>query len=58
MIYLNLDEQRLREIGVYKTFYHKKIEEAESELEEALIQAQISKLDEEQTDILKRCKAI
>ena len=55
---MNLDEQRLREITEYKTFYYRKLEEAETELEHDLIEAQIDKLNTEQNEILKRCKAI
>ena len=55
---MNLDEQRLREITEHKTFYHHKLDEAETELEKDLLQVQIDKLNEEQSEILKRCKAI
>jgi len=55
---LNLDETRLKEIQTYKLFYRKRIEQAESELEVDLLEIQLSKLNEEEQDILKRCHAI
>lgn len=51
-----LDKQRLKEIKEYKTFYQKKLEEDNTELGVRLIQAKIEDLDEEEKEILKRCK--
>ena len=53
---MNIDEQRLKEIKEYKTFYQKKLEEDNTELGVRLIQAKIEDLDEEEKEILKRCK--
>lgn len=55
---MNLDETRLQEIKEYKIFYHRKLKEENTELGKDLIQSQINKLDEEEQDILKRCKAL
>ena len=53
---MNLDERRLRDIKEFKAFYHVKLGEAESELERDLLQVQLNKLCDEESEILKRCK--
>ena len=55
---MNRDETRLKEIQDFKKFYQFRIDEAESELERDLLQAQLNKLSEEENNILKRCNAI
>jgi hypothetical protein len=52
---LNPDNQRLKEIQTYKTIYHQKLQKAETELEKDLIEIQITKLNQEEKEILKRC---
>lgn len=52
---MNRDENRLREIKEHKIFYHSKLEEAETILEKDLLQVQIDRLNEEETEILERC---
>ena len=52
---MNLDETRLKEIKEFKLFYKNKLSEAESELESDLLQSRINRLNEEETEILKRC---
>ena len=52
---MNLDETRLREIKEHKIFYHSKLKEAETILEKDLLQVQIDRLNEEETEILERC---
>ena len=56
--FMNLDNRRLKEIQSFKLFYKQRISEAESELEHDLLEIQLNKLNEEEEDILKRCKAI
>ena len=55
---MNLDNQRLKEIKEFKTFYHAKLEQAETELEHDLLQIQLDKLDQEEKEILERCDVI
>lgn len=55
---MNLDERRLQEITQYKAFYHKRLKEEPTPLGKDLIEMQLRKLDEEQTEILKRCNAL
>jgi hypothetical protein len=52
---MNRDETRLKEIQTHKQFYHQRLKKAETILEKELLQIQLTKLNEEETDILKRC---
>lgn len=53
---MNLDEQRLKEIQEYKTFYKMKLDEDNTELGVNLIKTKIEDLEHEEKEILKRCK--
>ena len=55
---LNPENRRLKEIQTHKQFYHQRLKEAKTELETDLLEIQLDKLNKEETDILKRCKAI
>ena len=55
---MNLDNKRLKEIQTFKAFYHAKLDEAETELETDLLNIQLSKLDDEEKQILERCDVI
>jgi hypothetical protein len=52
---LNPENRRLKEIQTYKTIYHQKLQKAETILEKDLIEIQITKLNQEEKEILKRC---
>ena len=52
---MNPDNTRLKDIQTYKTIYHQKLQKAETELEKDLIEIQITKLNQEEKEILKRC---
>ena len=52
---MNLDNQRLKEIQTFKAFYNARLSEAETVLERDLLQIQLTKLNEEETEILERC---
>ena len=53
---LNIDEQRLKEIQEYKQFYKMKLDEDNTELGVNLIKMKIEDLENEEKEILKRCK--
>ena len=53
---MNLDNQRLREIQEFKAFYNERLEDEPTELGIDLIQAKIVELENEEKEILKRCK--
>ena len=53
---LNIDEQRLKEIQEYKRFYQMKLDEDNTELGVNLIKTKIEDLENEEKEILKRCK--
>ena len=52
---MNRDEIRLKEIQEYKRIYHSQLECAETELEHDLLEVQLNRLNDEETEILKRC---
>ena len=52
---MNPDNTRLKDIQTHKTIYHQKLQKAETELEKDLIEIQITKLNQEEKEILKRC---
>jgi len=56
LVLLNLDEQRLKEIQEYKRFYQMKLDEDNTELGVNLIKTKIEDLENEEKEILKRCK--
>ena len=56
LVLLNLDEQRLKEIQEYKRFYQMKLDEDNTELGVNLIKMKIEDLENEEKEILKRCK--
>ena len=53
---LNIDEQRLKEIQEYKRFYQMKLDEDNTDLGVNLIKMKIEDLENEEKEILKRCK--
>lgn len=53
---MNLDERRLKDIQESKVFYKARLKEDNTDLGVELIKCKIEGLNEEEKDILERCK--
>ena len=55
---MNLDNQRLKDIQIFKSMYHKQLKKADTISDCLMIQKHIDRLEKEEAEILKRCDVL